>query len=149
MVDDVALAKRVKSAGFTMRMYYGSRAVACRMYHTEKEIREGFRKNFLAGFGYNLPLFIMAGLLHLVAYLVPPIIFPIAIITGSLQLLLWSAIPVALMLLHRFLMARWFGWQVRYGFLHPVSVLWFQWLGVTVIRDYLNDRAVQWKGREL
>lgn len=149
VLDDVKLAKRIKSAGFTMRMYYGSKAVACRMYRSEEEIRGGFRKNFLAGFGYNLPVFILTGLLHVIVFLVPAIILPISVTMGNTMLLIWSAMPVALMLIHRFLMARWFGWQARYGLLHPVSVLWFQWLSLIVISDYLNDRDVQWKGREL
>lgn len=147
IVDDVGLAKEIKTAGLSMRMYYGSRAIACRMYRSEKEIRDGFRKNFLAGFGYNLFLFVLMGVLHLLVYVCPFITFFWALMMGSPRLLIWSAIPVALILFHRFLLARWFGWNFIYGIVHPVSVLWFQVLGFISARDYLIDNRTTWKGR--
>ncbi|MFH5831842.1 glycosyltransferase [Halalkalibaculum sp. DA384] len=149
VVEDVALAKKIKSAGLSMRMYYGSRAVGCRMYRSEKEIREGFRKNFLAGFGYRLPFFGLMGLLHLLVYVYPFVMLAWAISAGSVAIFMWAGIPVLLILAHRFLLARWFGWNPLYGLLHPVSVLWFQLLAVISAKDYLGDSSVTWKGRSI
>ncbi len=149
VVEDVQLAKKIKEAGFSMRMYYGSQSIACRMYHSEKEIRAGFRKNFLAGFRYNMPLFILMGLLHFITFILPVIILVFALITWNIPLLWLSGVAVSLMLLHRFLLARWFGWSMLMGLLHPVSVAWFQVLALIVVNDHLADRTTNWKGRPI
>lgn len=148
VVEDVALARRIKKKGFRMRMYHGGTAASCRMYGSHREIRQGFRKNFLAGFGYNIFLFTGAGLLHLLVYVFPFVLFTAGLILGFSNAYLYlSGVAVALVWMHRVILARWFRWSPWYGLLHPVAVLWYQWLGVTVLRDYLQDRTVTWKGR--
>ncbi|MDZ7694165.1 MAG: glycosyltransferase family 2 protein [Balneolaceae bacterium] len=149
VVDDVKLAKKIKSAGFKMRMYYGSDSVACRMYRSHKEIKNGFRKNFLAGFGYNLFLFLLMGLLHLAVYVLPTFTFIWSLANLNYSLVAWSLLPILLMLFHRFLTARWFGWNPAWGLLHPISVLWFEWLGFLTVRDYLTNKHTTWKSREI
>lgn len=149
IVEDVALARRIKKSGFRMRMYYGADTVGCRMYNSLNEIKEGFRKNFLAGFGFNLPLFVLAGLLHIIVYVVPYLTLLAGIILGDRILLMLSGIPVLLILFHRLLISRWFSWNFGYGLLHPVSVLWFQWLAMIVLRDYYTGRRPEWKGRQV
>lgn len=147
IVEDVELARNIRKAGFKMKMYYGSRSVACRMYRSGKEIREGFRKNFLAGFGYNLFLFTMTGMLHLAVYVLPFITLFIGIAVRNPSLIWWSVVPVALIYIHRFLLALWFGWNPLYGVLHPFAVLWYQRLALTVLIDYFSGRKPRWKGR--
>ncbi|MDX1619076.1 MAG: glycosyltransferase family 2 protein, partial [Balneolaceae bacterium] len=41
VVEDVALARKIRKSGFDMRMYYGSGSVACRMYRSGSDIRSG------------------------------------------------------------------------------------------------------------
>lgn len=147
VVEDVELAKRVKRKGLAMRMYYGGDTVACRMYRSPGEIYRGFRKNFLAGFGHHIPLFGAAGLLHLIVYVLPFFTLAAGVISNATGLILWSALPVALILYHRILLAFWFGWNPIYGLLHPVAVLWFQYLGIRVLWDYYKGEKTSWKGR--
>ncbi|MDZ7682095.1 MAG: glycosyltransferase [Fodinibius sp.] len=71
VVEDVELAKNIKRAGFSMKMYHGRNTVHCRMYTSSTELWEGFRKNFFAGFGYNLFLFLGMGLLHIITFILP------------------------------------------------------------------------------
>ncbi len=148
VVEDVELAKEIKRYGHSMRMYHGSGTVSCRMYRSADALFEGFRKNFLAGFGYNMFSFIGAGLLHLTVYVLP---FVMLLLLPLLPIPpVWiglSAASVLLILLHRIVLARWYGWSPLYAFTHPLGVLWFQWLGVTVLRDRLSGRPAQWKGR--
>lgn len=149
IIEDVALSKLIKKMGYRMRMYHGLDTISCRMYSGKEEIREGFRKNFLAGFGYNTALFLAAAFLHIVVYLLPFLLLPIAIVSGQSNILLLSSVSVTLILLHRTLIAFWFRWNPLYGLLHPVAVLWFQLLGVTVLIDFYTGRNTTWKGRKI
>ncbi|MEX0928428.1 MAG: hypothetical protein WDZ53_03415, partial [Balneolales bacterium] len=60
-----------------------------------------------------------------------------------------SAMCISLFLLHRFILALWFRWPVIYVLLHPLSVLWYQFLALIVLWDYLTGRSPTWKGRTL
>lgn len=149
IVEDVELAKAVKRAGLTVRMFHGVGSVLCRMYENHSELFSGLRKNFLAGFGYSLPLFISAAILHLVVFVLPfaallwSVVYPSAVIVNL------SAINVTLILFHRLLLAIWFRWNPIYSFFHPIGVLWFQWLGLVKVYDHLAGRKVSWKGRDV
>lgn len=148
IVEDVELAKNIKRAGFSMNMYHGQKAVSCRMYASQKELWAGFRKNFLAGFNYNLSLFIPMALLHLIMFIFPVLALPFLIILNYNIALILCLTVIGLMLLQRFLIDRWFNWKPQYGLLHPVGIFWFQILGIQVLLDYLNGKSVQWKDRE-
>lgn len=150
IVEDVALAKRIKRAGFRMNMYHGREVVSCRMYRSLGELWQGLRKNFLAGFGYNLTLFTVMGLIYLIAYLLPIILLPLLILWGSSKLLLGLCITALfLMFVQRFIVNRWFDWNIFYTLLHPVGVGWFQILGIQVLKDYVTNQAPRWKERKL
>lgn len=148
VVEDVELAKQIKKHGHSMRMYHGGGTVSCRMYESAGDLFEGFRKNFLAGFGYNITYFVAAGLLHLAVYVLPFMMLLLALLLTMPPLWIGlSAASVTLILLHRIILARWYGWSLLYVVTHPAGVLWFQWLGITVLRDRLSGRSAQWKGR--
>lgn len=128
-------------------MYHGEASINCRMYRSGKELKEGFSKNFLAGFDYNIPLFLMMGLLHLVVFVLPFVTLPVGILIRDIPLTLISGFCIAVIMIHRILLARWFGWETPYAFLHPLAVLWFQKLGWELIRNYVSGRKNSWKGR--
>lgn len=139
VVDDVELARAVRADGGRIRLFNGIGTVACRMYRSDEDLWNGFRKNFLAGFGYNVPLFIGMGLVHA------------TVVFGPWLLLPWHPVAAALLLLapvaQRLLVAALMGFPLRDAPLHVVSVLWFQRLAFTVLRDHLTRRPVSWKGR--
>lgn len=56
VVDDVALAKRIKAAGLRLRLADGTHRVRCRMYRGFREAWNGFSKNLYAAFDYNAAL---------------------------------------------------------------------------------------------
>ncbi len=56
VVDDVALAKRIKAAGLRLRLADGTHRVRCRMYRGFREAWNGFSKNLHAAFDYNAAL---------------------------------------------------------------------------------------------
>lgn len=149
IVEDLELAKTIRRAGFKMKMYHGKKTISCRMYSSSQELWEGFRKNFLAGFGHNLFLFIGMGLVHLITFILPPLAFPFLLIWGPPSYLVICIALITLMLIQRFVIDRWFNWNPLYGLLHPVGVAWFQMLGVQVLLDYLNDESHNWKDRSI
>lgn len=53
-VDDLALGRRTVKYGFRWWLADGTSQVECRMYHSVKQVIEGFSKNYFAAFRYNL-----------------------------------------------------------------------------------------------
>lgn len=147
VVEDVALAKRIKEKGLKMKMYHGEASISCRMYTSGKELEKGFEKNFLAGFNYNIPLFLTMALLHLIVFVLPFMILPIGILAQDIPLALVSVVCIAIIFIHRFVLARWFDWNPLYAFLHPLAVLWFQRLGLKLVINHLSGKKSSWKGR--
>ena len=119
------------------------------MYTSAEELWEGFRKNFLAGFGHNLFLFVVMGLLHIVTFMVPALLLPFLILGGPSNALVLCLTAVGLMLWQRYIVDRWFDWDLRFGLLHPLGVAWFQLLGFQVLRDYFGDGTASWKERDV
>jgi len=109
----------------------------------------GFRKNFLAGFGYSLPLFVASALLHLIVFIFPYLALLISLFSGSSTGLWLSAVAISIIYIHRLILSLWFQWDPLYSLLHPIGVLWFQRLGIRVVADYLSGKKVEWKGRKV
>lgn len=149
VVEDVELAKIAKNNSLKIRMYTGIGSISCSMYSSAKEMFNGFRKNFLAGFNNSLPLFISAALLHLIVFVLPFYAIIHAWITIDRPLFFMAASSVALILLHRLILAVWFKWNPIYALTHPIGVLWFQILGLIKIGDHLTGKKVSWKGRKV
>ncbi|SHF67089.1 chlorobactene glucosyltransferase [Fodinibius roseus] len=150
IVEDVGLARNIKRDGYTMNMYHGRDLVSCRMYRSRSELWQGLRKNFLAGFGYNLPMFGVMGLLHLVAYILPFLAFPLLLYWGGSAILLgFCTAALLLVFIQRFIINRWFGWNIFYVLLHPLGVGWFQVLAIQVLKDYITNNSPTWKERKL
>jgi chlorobactene glucosyltransferase len=47
LIDDFALAQRFRTAGYTIALVDGTAMLSCRMYHTFREVWDGFSKNLL------------------------------------------------------------------------------------------------------
>ncbi len=149
VIEDVELAKRAKKSGFTLRMFNGIGSISCRMYRSEQEIFNGLRKNFFAGFGRSGPLFIIVAVIHLVVFVLPFLLLPYSLYFDYPALIILSIASITIILLHRLILARWFSWDPIYGFLHPLAVLWFQRLALVSLVDYVSNRKVKWKDREI
>ncbi|NGP88076.1 glycosyltransferase [Fodinibius halophilus] len=149
VVEDVALAKEIKRNGYSMKMYHGAYTVGCRMYQSAEELWQGFRKNFLAGFGNNIFLFIGMALLQFITFILPTIALPFLLFFGTTKLIVLCLIILSLTVLQRWIVDQWFNWNYLYGLLHPLAVSWFQLLGFRVLSDYFENSSAQWKGRDL
>jgi hypothetical protein len=148
-VEDVALAKRMRSKGYSIRLFEGVHSIHCRMYTNSEEIREGFRKNFFAGFNYQWLPFISAALLHIAVFIIPWVTLVGGLIWADQLLLLLSGLSIILMLGQRLILATWFNWKWLDAITHPLGVIWFQYLGLITMRDRIWGNSAQWKGRSI
>lgn len=149
VVEDVELAKVIKENGYTLRMFNGMGSIACRMYDNEKEIFEGLRKNFLLGFKNNIPLFIAAGILHVIVFVLPFLTFVMSFFIYDSTIFTLSVACISIILIERFILALWYQINPFFAFTHPLAVLWFQFLAIVKIKDYYSGRSAVWKGRKV
>lgn len=149
VVEDVELAKNLKRSRQALKMFHGVGTVNCRMYTSHNELFSGLRKNFFAGFNRNIPLFALMSILHLIVFISPVIIFLYAVFSANYPLALLSVLPLMLMTLQRLLLDIRFGWNPTLSLLHPVSVCWYQILGIVCLKDHLSGKKAVWKGREV
>lgn len=71
VVEDVALARRVKQHNFRLRMADGAGLILCRMYQNWSEVRAGFAKNILAGHGSSTLFLAISTLFHWLLFIAP------------------------------------------------------------------------------
>jgi chlorobactene glucosyltransferase len=82
IVDDLALARRVKAAGLRWRVMNITDLITCRMYHGSREALEGFAKNLFATFDFHLSLFLFVSI-WLAVFFLEPLIFLVTRIFGK------------------------------------------------------------------
>ncbi len=154
IVEDVMLAKQVIRSGKVMRMFHGTDRLWCRMYNSHSEIFNGFRKNFFAGFGNKLIPFLMAWLLHLGFYILPPAVFLSAVMDISpamyqYEVMTFSASLTLIPLLQRIWIGKFLMWPKISALLYLPGILWFQMLAIVVLLDRMLKTGGTWKGRPL
>lgn len=88
VVEDVALARRIKAHGLRLRMADGSGLVRCRMYRSWPEVRDGFAKNLLAGHGGSVLFLLLSTIFHWLIFVFPWIWFILTLGAWPLILLL-------------------------------------------------------------
>lgn len=71
IVEDVALARRLKSSGRRLRLVDGNGRVTCRMYPNWPAVRDGFAKNILAGHANSIPFLLLSTLFHWAIFVLP------------------------------------------------------------------------------
>lgn len=72
IIEDIALARRVKAHGLRLRMVDGAGLIGCRMYTDWPSVRDGFAKNILAGYGGRVSFLLLAAVFHWSIFLLPP-----------------------------------------------------------------------------
>ena len=142
-VEDVELSRLAKRKGHRILVAAGTGAVYCRMYHSAKEVWEGFTKNLYGIAGYN-PVSFFGTLGILFATSVLPWLLLIPDATRGLALL-----AIGMTMLLRLLLA------IRYRhplivsiFLHPVAVLITILIGLNSFFSIKRGK-LQWKGRHI
>lgn len=145
IVEDVELAKTLKRNNLTITMYDGVQTVNCRMYQSHAEIFEGLRKNFFVGFGRNLLLFSFMAAMQFIVFVVPFLL----LFTGDSSTQLFAAILIGIFLVQRWILDFKFGWNPLISLLQPITILWYEILGIRCLWDHYTGKKAQWKGRDV
>jgi chlorobactene glucosyltransferase len=145
IVEDVALARRVKTARLRLIMEDGGGLITCRMYQNWPEVRDGYAKNILHGHGGLIPL-LLSTLLHWLMLLYPWLLAVIAVIRGDRLLLAWAAALIALGVLVRMLTAAVTRQRLLDALLLPASALVMTVIAFRAIYWQFTG-GPRWKGR--
>jgi len=150
VVDDLALGWRIKAYGLRWRLLDGGRHIRCRMYQGFRGVYEGFSKNLLAAFGYNVPLFVFVWLWLGIVFWEPLIVIILGVIGVSMPVLspVLAAAAIALSLLLWALSHRRFGFPLYLSFFYPLSMLLVNIIAGRSVWLTLRGQAM-WKGRIL
>ena len=139
IVEDVEIMKQVKSAGYNGESLLANGMISCRMYTGYAEAINGFGKNFLAAFNYNIFSF----LVFLLLLIAGPMM---VIITLNYQLILMM---IGLIMLSRIMISLESGQNAAVNvILHPVQMFSLVLIAFSAIQKYLT-KTTEWKGRKI
>lgn len=146
LVDDMALCRAVKGNGGRVVFADGDRMARCRMYPDAPSLWRGFAKNFYEGIGGNALAMILVMALHLLFFVVPYVVLPVALLTGNHSLAVFSAIGVGANVCLRVVMAVRYRHSALSVLLHPVAVLMMMGVLLTSYR-WSRRGDIRWRGR--
>lgn len=147
VLEDVTLARLVKRHRLRLRMFDGAGVITCRMYHSWGEVRRGYAKNILAGYGDSIPALLLATVFHWLVFILPPVWLLIGILTGDPNP--WALWLTVLGIGVRMLTAAFTRQRVLDGLLMPVSAVLMTIIAFQSIGWRLRPGAAQWKGRTI
>jgi len=140
VIEDMALARKIKSQGLKMNTYSGTDRIQCAMYPNDEEMKVGFGKNIFAASGYSGITLVLFLLLLIVLFISPYlwfIVFPLGIIN------IFIIMGIRALLSKRFHHS----WKESV-WLHPIALLNGIQLALHSIYLYKKGKAT-WKGRNL
>jgi len=146
VLEDVAIARRYRAAGRTLRLAWAPEIAQTRMYRDRAELFEGLLKN-IHGTQFSAIRLVgaIAGLVGL--FLLPLGLLPLGLVTGDLLLGgLGGFLYFALFGKH-VVFARAVRAPPAYGLLYPLAVAFYVVLLVTSLGRGLRHKPVAWKGR--
>ena len=139
VVEDVVIMKLVKASKLNGEALLANGMISCRMYKGYNEAIDGFGKNFLAAFSYN----IIGFLIYLLLVIGGP---AVVIMTMNLNFI---AMMIGLVALTRIMISLTAGQNALLNlFLHPIQMLSLLLIGFTSIQKHLTKTTV-WKGRKI
>lgn len=139
IVEDVAIMKQVKLAGYNGESLLANGMISCRMYTGYTEAINGFGKNFLAAFNYNIFSF----LIFLLLLIAGPMM---VMMTLNFQLILMM---VGLIMLTRIMISLESGQNAFINvILHPLQMFSLVLIAFSAIQKYLT-KTTEWKGRKI
>lgn len=149
VVDDLALARTIKAAGYRWRVLDATALVSCRMYRSGQEAYAGLSKNLFAAAGCRVIPYLFVSLWLLVLFLYPPILLGLradGLATGAPVALTSACIILALAVwLIPYRALRLPAWLAA---LYPLVVAVSALVALRSLWLTANGRLI-WKGRQL
>jgi len=158
VVEDLALARTIKTSGFRLRYVLGLDAVDLQMYPNLSALWEGWTKNWFLGLDRNIPKALAAGGVVVLMFASPWILLPTCavlavVLLGPTVMIVASSLLAAMALVLQIVLRFWI--QDRFGV--PMRFWWLMGAGgllvgaiapVSVWRS-ITGRGWTWKGRSL
>ncbi|HTH82701.1 MAG TPA: glycosyltransferase family 2 protein [Mucilaginibacter sp.] len=139
VVEDVEIMRSVKAEGYNGEALLANGMVTCRMYKNYTDAVNGFSKNFLAAFNYNILWF----LIFIVLLTAGPMI---VVMTFDFHLIFFMA---SLIMLTRFMISLSAGQNALYNImLHPLQMFSLTLIALLAVQRHLTKTMV-WKGRKI
>ena len=150
IVEDISFARRIKAKGLRLVMADGAGLITCRMYRNWREVRDGFAKNILAGYGGRVSLLALATVFHWLIFVLPWLWL---LIGGLLpQIGGWPVLPLLLVALGvsvRGLTAWATRQRIRDAFWMPLSALLMTAIAAQAVWWQWRYGGARWKGRTI
>ncbi|GAC1398908.1 MAG: hydroxychlorobactene glucosyltransferase CruC [Ktedonobacteraceae bacterium] len=154
ILEDVLLARLVKTNGLSMLFVDAQDLVRCRMYHSFAEVWSGFSKNLFAFYNYVLPFALIGLLLNVLLFIVPPLLViaglfvhlsstTLLLALGTYMLAVLMRVLLTLRFTHQYR-----GWMLLLCLLHPISIALECLILVNSIRWHYRKEGTMWKGRQ-
>ncbi|WP_026689381.1 glycosyltransferase [Alteribacter aurantiacus] len=144
LVEDVHISRQVKKSGYRVKLSNITSLVSCDMYHSNREVWEGFAKNMFPGLGRSLSLVIVLSITYSLLYVAP---------LGLLLLSLSGVLPLVYMLPYVVGVLQkgtvdwatgqkwWLSFLMPFSAILMISLLWYStYLG-------MFKKGFSWKGR--
>jgi glycosyltransferase involved in cell wall biosynthesis len=139
IVEDIEIMKVVKGLGYNGEALLANGMVSCRMYKNYSEAINGFGKNFLAAFNYN----VIGFLIYILLVVSGPML---VIMTFDFQLIFFM---IGLIILTRIMISLSSMQNALYNvFLHPIQMFSLTIIAFTAIQKHLTKTTI-WKGRKI
>ncbi|NWF68869.1 MAG: glycosyltransferase [Chloroflexi bacterium] len=147
IIEDITLARRIKRKGLRLDMADGASFIACRMYRSWRDVRDGYAKNILAGYGNSLFFLALASLFHWLLFLLPPLWLALGWLSPTADYPLAPLLLTTIGVLIRALTAASTCQRIADALLLPLSVLLMTRIAAQAVYWRLRYGGPQWKGR--
>lgn len=158
VVEDLALARRIKEAGFRLRYVLGIDAVDLQMYANLQALWEGWSKNWFLGLDRSISKSLGAGGVVLLMFTLPWLLLPASLTMACLSSqdqILWLSdaglglIAILMQLSVRLWTRARFSVPLRHWWLMGVGGMIIGLIAPTSVWKSLTGRGWTWKGRSL
>ena len=158
VVEDLALARRIKAEGFRLRYLLGLDAVELQMYDDLPSLWEGWSKNWFLGLDSSIAKALGAALVVVLMFSGPWLLLGASLLLllllpaqheACLALLVLASLGVGLQLQLRLWTQRQFQVPLRHWWLMGIGGLLVGAIGPTSVLRSLTGRGWTWKGRSL
>ena len=146
VLEDIAIARRYRNSGKTLRASWAPGLAETRMYRNRSEMFEGLLKNIHGTeFSASRLVFFLVGLIGL--FLLPLAVLPLGLLTDTLWLTALGGFLYFALFGKHVVFSRTLGAPAAYGLLFPVAVGYYVVLVATSLSRGLRHRPIGWKGR--
>ncbi len=158
VVEDLALARRIKEGGFRLRYVLGIDAVDLQMYANLQALWEGWSKNWFLGLDRSISKSLGAGGVVLLMFTLPWLLLPASLTMACLSSrdqILWLSdaglglIAILMQLSVRLWTRARFSVPLRHWWLMGVGGMIIGLIAPTSVWKSLTGRGWTWKGRSL